>query len=323
MVDDIMLQDRDPALADAVAVAIAVLRPRLDLEKIEIVDIATRTTLRHVQAEQGNKNVRVSSLQADPLNRFLVLLTRTATKLVDRWEIGDAHAAAVRPRQQPDHAHDSVAARRGARERQPPVLARRQAPVLLRRRGDDPRDDEVHRGGDVALRAAIEAASAASLRPGARLLRLRRAPSPACSPCRTRCRSAASWASAGRPRHAQDRLPADRAGRAGVSFAHGAGPQARLRIKQRHRPLRDLDLRPRERRSWSAARSSRAGRAWCSRVSSNGKLIYVYQRRRDHRHLRRGHVQVSADDPDGRGSDDRALRRAPGRCRLQRALRLP
>jgi hypothetical protein len=30
----------------------------------------------------------VANLQADPLNRYLILLTRTATKLIDRWEIG-------------------------------------------------------------------------------------------------------------------------------------------------------------------------------------------------------------------------------------------
>jgi hypothetical protein len=57
-------------------------------EKLEVVDIATRKTLNTFQLSSGNKHTRVTSLVADPLNRYLVLLTRTATKLTDRWEIG-------------------------------------------------------------------------------------------------------------------------------------------------------------------------------------------------------------------------------------------
>lgn len=57
-------------------------------EKLEVVDIATRKTLNTFSLSSGNKHVRVINLQADPLNRYLVLLTRTATKLVDRWDIG-------------------------------------------------------------------------------------------------------------------------------------------------------------------------------------------------------------------------------------------
>ncbi|MDH4067167.1 MAG: hypothetical protein OEW19_22430, partial [Acidobacteriota bacterium] len=57
-------------------------------EEIEVVDIAGRKTLQTFALRSGNKRMRVVSMQADPLNRFLILLTRTATKLVDRWEIG-------------------------------------------------------------------------------------------------------------------------------------------------------------------------------------------------------------------------------------------
>ena len=32
--------------------------------------------------------MRVNNLQPDPSNKFLILMYRTATKLVDRWEIG-------------------------------------------------------------------------------------------------------------------------------------------------------------------------------------------------------------------------------------------
>jgi DNA-binding beta-propeller fold protein YncE len=59
------------------------------LEKIEIVDIATRASLSTFTLSEGNKQVRIRGLQVDPLERFLILLTRSATKLIDRWEIGD------------------------------------------------------------------------------------------------------------------------------------------------------------------------------------------------------------------------------------------
>ncbi|MDP2390969.1 MAG: hypothetical protein Q8N52_11630, partial [Acidobacteriota bacterium] len=59
------------------------------LEKIEVVDIATRTTDSTFTLTEGNKQVRIRGLQVDPLERFLILLTRSATKQIDRWEIGD------------------------------------------------------------------------------------------------------------------------------------------------------------------------------------------------------------------------------------------
>src|SRR5688572_23779215 len=59
------------------------------LEKIEIVDIPSRQTLSTFTLSEGNTKVRIRGLQVDPLERFLILLTRSATKLIDRWEIGD------------------------------------------------------------------------------------------------------------------------------------------------------------------------------------------------------------------------------------------
>ena len=58
-------------------------------EKMEIVDIPTRTTLSTFTLSEGNKKVRIRGFQVDPLERFLILLTRSATKQIDRWEIGD------------------------------------------------------------------------------------------------------------------------------------------------------------------------------------------------------------------------------------------
>ena len=58
-------------------------------EKIEIVDIAKRTTLDTFTLSDGNKRTRIRGLQVDPLERFLILLTRSATKQIDRFEISD------------------------------------------------------------------------------------------------------------------------------------------------------------------------------------------------------------------------------------------
>ena len=59
------------------------------LEKIEVVDIPTRTTVATFTLSEGNQQVRIRGLQVDPLERFLILLTRSATKQIDRWVIGD------------------------------------------------------------------------------------------------------------------------------------------------------------------------------------------------------------------------------------------
>jgi hypothetical protein len=59
------------------------------LEKVEIVDIATRTTLGQFTLSSGPTRTRIRSMQVDPLERFMILLTRSATKKSDRWEIGD------------------------------------------------------------------------------------------------------------------------------------------------------------------------------------------------------------------------------------------
>ena len=58
-------------------------------ERVEIVDIPTRTTLSTFTLSEGNKKVRIRGMQVDPLERFLILLTRSATKQIDRYEIGD------------------------------------------------------------------------------------------------------------------------------------------------------------------------------------------------------------------------------------------
>ena len=59
------------------------------LENVEVVDIATRSSLSTFTLSEGNKQTRIWGLQVDPLERFVILLARSATKLIDRWEIGD------------------------------------------------------------------------------------------------------------------------------------------------------------------------------------------------------------------------------------------
>src|SRR5262249_3549371 len=58
------------------------------MEKVEVVDIAARKTIDTFTLSEGNKKVRIRSLEPDPLHRFVVMLTGSATKQVDRFEIG-------------------------------------------------------------------------------------------------------------------------------------------------------------------------------------------------------------------------------------------
>jgi len=59
------------------------------LEKVEIVDIASRKTLDSFTLSSGPTRTRIRSMQVDPLERFMILLTRSATKKSDRFEISD------------------------------------------------------------------------------------------------------------------------------------------------------------------------------------------------------------------------------------------
>lgn len=58
------------------------------MEQIEVIDIASRTTVGTFTLSEGARRVRIRSYEIDPKERFLILLTKTATKLIDRWEIG-------------------------------------------------------------------------------------------------------------------------------------------------------------------------------------------------------------------------------------------
>ena len=57
------------------------------MEKVEILDLATRRTIDSFTLSDGSKKVRIRSLEPDPQHRFLVMVIAPATKLVDRFEI--------------------------------------------------------------------------------------------------------------------------------------------------------------------------------------------------------------------------------------------
>jgi hypothetical protein len=59
-------------------------------EKVEMVDIASRTSRGVFTLSEAARQTRIRGMAVDPLDRFMVLLTRDATKQRDRWVIGDA-----------------------------------------------------------------------------------------------------------------------------------------------------------------------------------------------------------------------------------------
>ena len=57
-------------------------------EFVEILDIASKSTIDSFRLTEGNKRVRIASLEPDPQNKYLMMITRTATKARDHVEIG-------------------------------------------------------------------------------------------------------------------------------------------------------------------------------------------------------------------------------------------
>ena len=58
------------------------------MEKVEVIDIASRKTIDKFTLSEGNKHVRIRSLTPDPQHRFVIMMIKAATKLIDRFEIG-------------------------------------------------------------------------------------------------------------------------------------------------------------------------------------------------------------------------------------------
>ena len=58
------------------------------MEKVEIIDIAAQKTVDKFTLSEGNKRVRIRSLDPDPTNRYVMMVTKAATKLEDRFDVG-------------------------------------------------------------------------------------------------------------------------------------------------------------------------------------------------------------------------------------------
>jgi len=59
-----------------------------DQEDMEVVDIASRQVIDTFKLSEGVKKIRIRSFEPDPLNRYIILLTESYTKLADRFEVG-------------------------------------------------------------------------------------------------------------------------------------------------------------------------------------------------------------------------------------------
>jgi len=57
-------------------------------EFVEVLDIASKSTVDSFRLTEGNKRVRIASLEPDPQNKYLMMIARTATKARDHVEIG-------------------------------------------------------------------------------------------------------------------------------------------------------------------------------------------------------------------------------------------
>lgn len=61
---------------------------KIDMEEIEIVDIAARKSVDRFKLSEGRNQVRIFALAVDPQDQYLVLMTVATRKLLDRFEIG-------------------------------------------------------------------------------------------------------------------------------------------------------------------------------------------------------------------------------------------
>lgn len=59
-----------------------------DQEHFEVVDLATHKSLESFTLSEANSKVRALAFAVDPQHRIMTLVTRTTTKLADRFEIG-------------------------------------------------------------------------------------------------------------------------------------------------------------------------------------------------------------------------------------------
>jgi len=58
------------------------------MEEFEVVDLASGQGIDTFRLSEGNKKIRIQSYQVDPFERFMILLSKSYTKRIDRFEIG-------------------------------------------------------------------------------------------------------------------------------------------------------------------------------------------------------------------------------------------
>jgi len=58
-------------------------------ETFEVVDVRTRQSVDTFTLSDARRHVRAVAYEVDPQHKTMVIVARTATKLIDRWEIGD------------------------------------------------------------------------------------------------------------------------------------------------------------------------------------------------------------------------------------------
>ena len=102
-------------------------------EDIEVADIATRQVIDTFRLSEGNKKVRIRTHEADPTNSYMILLTKTATKMQDHWEIGPSTLLQYDLKAHKVMRTIPVAEGRRARVCQHQILPRREADVYVRR----------------------------------------------------------------------------------------------------------------------------------------------------------------------------------------------
>jgi hypothetical protein len=71
-----------------------------DHNGIEVIDLATRKVISSFVLDEGNKRVRFNGFQPDPKDEVIYTIVTTATKQLDRWEIGTPKFAVIDIKQQ-------------------------------------------------------------------------------------------------------------------------------------------------------------------------------------------------------------------------------